>query len=176
MLVILSLYFFRREKLIFIVPILFVLAFIIPDLDYVPAKRTLNISEATLSGDVESVSQADSSGSFRVLPVLNAFKLDFTDTSTWLGYGTDYAKNSGDRDWATIWTDRGVISYFIGLILVFTCAIRSPISVMSLIFLLGCREVSNIYYIWGMLMIFTCVSYFEKRCKYLPTVSPEAEL
>ena len=130
-----------------------------------------------LGGDPEEVASADHSASFRVNTVINAFKLDFTDSRTWLGYGTDFSiADEEDRSMMTIWTDRGIICYFVGWILAFLCAIRSPFSVMTLLFLIGCRgEVLNVYYIWGSLMIYTCISYFEKQKKPQTEVEPKAE-
>ena len=169
MLVVLSFYFLRSRQMILVFPLLLLfwgqgdqeIA------DYNSAKRLHDTMKAAFSGDADEVRSADHSGASRVNTVINAFKLDFYDSRTWLGYGTDVSiSEDSDSSLMTIWTDRGVICYFIGWILVFFCAIRTPLSVMTLIFLFGCRgEVLNVYYIWGILMTFTCVSYFEKEKK-----------
>ncbi|MCI5779183.1 MAG: hypothetical protein MR051_05140 [Lentisphaeria bacterium] len=162
MLVLLSFYFFQRRQLFYVIP-LFITAFLfLPDVDYDPVQRAVVTSEATLTGDSEEVISADGSAAARVAPVLNAFKMDFSDIKTWLGHGTDAARNAGHLTQEnTIWTDRGIICYLIGLLLVFSCAIKPFLSLATLIFVCGLGgSLINVYYVWGMLMTFTCITYF----------------
>ena len=130
--------------------------------DYEPVQRMLVTSEAALTGDAQNVIEADHSAAARVAPFLNAFALDFGDSRTWLGYGTDVALADGHlNEMHTVWTDRGVITYFLGWGLVFSCAITEFLSIPTLIFIVAFGgTVSNIYYIWAFLMIFTVISYF----------------
>ena len=147
---------------------LFITAFLcLPDVDYNPVQRAVATSEATLTGDAEEVFNADGSAAARVAPVLNAFKMDFSDPQTWLGYGTEVANRAGYSDERyTIWTDRGVVSYFIGLLLVFSCAIKPFLSLATLLFLCALGgSLINVYYIWGILMTLTCVSHFHNEQK-----------
>ena len=51
-------------------------------------------------------------------------------------------------------------------VFIFTCAVRSFASIPTLIvFCAFSGQVINIYYIWGVLMIFTCISYFITKEK-----------
>ena len=168
MLVLLSFYFFQRRQLFYVIP-LFITAFLcLPDVDYNPVQRTLVTSEATLTGEAEEVINADGSAAARITPVLNAFKMDFSDIKTWLGHGTDAANNAGHlSEGNTIWTDRGIICYFLGWLLVFNCAIKPFASIATLIFVAGvCGNIINVYHIWGVLMIFTCVTYFCQQSEH----------
>jgi len=157
MLAILLIYFFQRKQQLYFIPIFVILYLFVPDLDYNPVQRAVATSEATLTGEVEEVINADGSAAARVAPVLNALDMDFSDSRTWLGYGTDASKNYGYLSQnATIWTDRGVICYFIGWILVFCCAIKPFFSIPTLIFVVGLAGgLFNVYYCWGVIMIFT---------------------
>ena len=162
MLVLLSLYFLQRKQLFYVIP-LFITAFLfLPDIEYDPVQRTVATSEASLTGDVEEVIHADGSAAARVAPVLNAFKMDFSDSKTWLGYGTDAASKAGHLAAGnTIWTDRGIVCYVIGLLFVFSCAINPFLSLATLIFFCGVGgNLVNVYYVWGILMTFTCITYF----------------
>ena len=59
--------------------------------------------------------------------------------------------------------DYGLISYILGLGLIFLCAINF-FSIATIMFFLGIGGgINNIAYGWGILMIFTCVKYFSKN-------------
>ena len=122
MLVILSIYFMSKKQRLYMIPVFVLAMSLLFNTDYEPVQRALATSEAALTGDAENVIEADHSAAARVAPILNAFALDFGDSRTWLGYGTDVALADGHlNEMHTVWTDWGVIAYFIGLILIFSC-------------------------------------------------------
>ena len=161
-LAILAVYFFRGKQLFYVVPLCLLAWILIPQVEYVPTERAMATAGAMLTLDVDEVIVADGSAAYRVAPVLNVLNLDYSDSRTWFGYGTDYSRqyklNDNEK---SIWTDRGVICYIIGILLVFTCAIKPLFSVATLLFLaVAGSSLLNFYYTWGILMIFTVVSYF----------------
>jgi hypothetical protein len=59
--------------------------------------------------------------------------------------------------------DYGLIAYILGLLFVFTCAIRF-ISIPTIMYFAGVGGgTSNVAYMWGILMIFMCVNYFRNE-------------
>ncbi len=159
---ILSLYFMSKKQIFYTIPFFAIFMIWLFNTDYEPVQRMLVTSEAALTGDTQNVIEADHSAAARVAPLLNAFALDFGDSRTWLGYGTDVALADGHlNEMHTVWTDRGVITYFLGWLLVFSCAIRKFLSIPTLCFLFLVQgSVANVYFPWMMLMIFTVLSYF----------------
>lgn len=161
-LAILAVYFFWGKQLFYVVPLCLLAWILIPQVEYVPTERAIATAGAMLTLDVDEVIVADGSAAHRVAPVLNVLNLDYSDSRTWFGYGMDYSRqyklNDNEK---SIWTDRGVICYIIGILLVFTCAIKPLFSVATLLFLaVAGSSLLNFYYTWGILMIFTVVSYF----------------
>ena len=125
----------------------------------------INTTDAAMTLVAEEVIIADHSASFRVAPILNVLNADYTDAKTWFGHGTDIDFGYDLRDVRnTLFVDRGLICFIIGLFFVFNCAIKPAFSVMALLFLVVTgAALRNIYYLWGILMIFTVVSYFAVK-------------
>ena len=165
MLVLLSFYFFQRKHMFYIIPFFIAIWVYISDVDYNPVQRTFNTAESVLTLDTEEVIKTDDSAAARITPIMNAFKMDFSDMKTWLGHGTDtFASYEHLSEQQTIWTDRGVICYLLGVAVIFACAIRPFLSLPTLMALCAFGwQVVNIYYIWGALMILTCVTYFREN-------------
>lgn len=136
-------------------------------------KRATNLLEATfLSGDIEAMHDAEGSGAIRIIPVVNTFTdIDLFNSETWLGKGTqtkEYAADFWKRttDKIVIVEQYGLISFILSLFLVFRCAIRRFFSIETLIFLgLISMTISNIYYAWTIMMIFTTIKYFDSLHK-----------
>jgi hypothetical protein len=165
---ILLLYFMRKQYLKYIIPVILFLYFIIPVIDYEPLNRARVIIEAIASGKSENIKIVDSSAAARVLPMLNTRNnLDLTSGETWFGHGTDSLVKSeylsSERMVGTI-NDYGLVAFILSLALVFICCIHRFLSVETLVFigLMG-MSVGNVYYGWGILMIFTVISYFDKN-------------
>lgn len=178
-LLILSLYFFHWKYVVPFAAVFILLPWIQSIIQSEQLDRVIAVLEATSTGDVEAVVAADHSASYRVLPMLNMFYLDFSDIHTWVGYGVDTAK---DIYFATFDSrqmigngimDYGMISYLLSLTFVFTCCIRPFLSLPTLMFFMGVGGgTNNIAYTWGILMIFTCVSYFYLQSNKNPQKQP----
>lgn len=132
--------------------------------------RVINLIGSIFSGDIEEVVAADGSGSYRVFPVLNIFRLDYNDLHTWIGSGVDTMRNiyfeSNFNPRVLVGgniLDFGIISYLIAMVFVFTCCIRPFWSLPTLFFFAGVGGFfGNGAYGWGILMIFTCLTYFYR--------------
>ena len=168
-LVILSLYFLKRQYVATIVPLLVLAYFIAPYIDFVPLQRAYQTINASMTLDVDEVVEADGSAADRVAPLLNTFtKLDIFDYDTWMGHGIDYVASQGGLSSRKQWVmvggiqDYGLLSFIVMQIVIFTCVIRKILSVETLfwIFLFG-MAFSNISYVWGAMIVFTTVRYFQ---------------
>ena len=168
-LVILSLYFLKRQYVATIVPLLVLVYFIAPYIDFVPLQRAYQTINASMTLDVDEVVEADGSAADRVAPLLNTFtKLDIFDYDTWMGHGIDYVVSQGGLSSRKQWVmvggiqDYGLLSFIVMQIVIFTCVIRKILSVETLIwiFLFG-LTFSNISYTWGAMIVFTTVRYFQ---------------
>ncbi|MDR2919733.1 MAG: hypothetical protein LBV72_10270 [Tannerella sp.] len=160
-LIILSLYFIRKEYLVYIVPLFIILYISMPYMGLTQLDRAINVLSATMERDNEVIAKADGSASVRIIPILNTINnLDLTKSETWFGYGTDYGvQNKAERMIAEI-TDYGLFAYIGGLILVFSCSIRFW-SLGTLMYFTGIGGgTANIAYQWGILMLFICMRYF----------------
>ncbi len=169
-LLILCLYFFHWKY--FVVFILFI--WMIPTIQSLTEseqlERVIKVLDAVMTGEVDEVIAADHSASYRILPVLNLVNLDFLDPNTWLGNGTDTAIDnlvgaSSARDVITGGIqDYGLIAYTLSLLFVFQCCIRPLFSLTTLLFFLTLGgAINNIAYSWGILMIFTCQTFFFQQ-------------
>lgn len=182
-LLVLTLYFFKWRYIVPFTVAIFLFPLFQEFIQNDQIDRVAAILSATLTGDAEAVVMADHSASYRVLPILNIFYLDFQNFYTWFGYGVDTAREiyfatfDPRKMVAGSILDYGLISYLLSLLFVFTCCIRPFISLPALMFFCGIGGgTGNVAYGWGILMIFTCVSYFylqsnknlpeQPRCQY----------
>ena len=119
--------------------------------------------------DADEVQETDGSASTRIAPMLNTINnLDLSSFDTWFGHGVDYsyniAKKKGIKILGAI-DDFGLIAYILSLFLVFSCAIDF-FSLATVMYFLGVGGgTTNIAYGWGLLMIFTCIKYFNHQNK-----------
>ncbi len=159
----LSLYFIRRRTAIYVIPLLCGLFFVGQSLEIKQMERAVSTAQAFTTGEKESIVEADGSAAYRVIPILNFFKLNFFDKDTWLGHGTDYSKKI-KRENLVIGgiSDYGLLSFIIVIIFVYSCIIRRFFSIETLFFVfIFAMTLPNGYYVWGCMMIFTAVRYFQ---------------
>lgn len=175
-LLLLLLYFFNWKYIIPLVVVFMFLPTIAEVTESTELRRVLDVMESTTSGDIEAVMTADTSASFRVAPIMNMFHADYWDVKLWIGHGLD---SSYDVIQSSLMNSRyellpgeildiGIIGYGLSLVLVFSCAIRPIASLPTLMFFCGVGGgTNNVAYCWGILMIFTVVSYFyEQKQKF----------
>ena len=169
---ILGLYFITRKTAFYIIPLLIVLFSIGIFLEIEQFKRPVNLIEATISskGDIKQMRRSEDSGAQRILPLINTLtKTDLTKSETWLGNGT-ISLEEASNNWRKndlklgVIDQYGMIAFILSMVLVYSCMIKRILSLETLIFvgLLGC-SLSNIYYIWGCVMIFTVIRYFQEQ-------------
>lgn len=166
---ILSLYFINRQTVFYIIPLFIALFAVSSQLEIKQFNRATSLGGAVLTGDIQSMKEADGSGASRIIPLINTFaNMDLTKEETWIGVGTttiEHNTTGWKRDDVKIGAieQYGILTYFISLLFIFNCFIRKILSIETLIFilLLGCSLV-NVYYVWGILMLFGTIKYFDK--------------
>lgn len=169
---ILSLYFITLRTSFYVIPFMGIVFLIAINMEIKQLDRSLNVIEATMSGSVEEIRNTDGSAASRIVPIINTFKdIDFLSKETWFGIGTtskEYNETGWKRENVKLVAveQYGILTYILSLLFVFKCCIRKFFSLESLIFLvlLGVSLI-NIYYIWGILIIFMCVKYFDRLKK-----------
>lgn len=165
---ILSLYFINRQTVFYIIPLFIAFFAVSSQLEIKQFDRATNLGGAVLTGDIQSMKEADGSGASRIIPLINTFaNMDLTKEETWIGVGTttiEHNTTGWKRDDVKIGAieQYGILTYFISLLFIFNCFIRKILSIETLIFilLLGCSLV-NVYYVWGILMLFGTIKYFD---------------
>ena len=171
-LLLLMLYFFNWK---YVIPVILIFMFL-PEIaeitESAELRRVIDVMEASTSGNVDEVINADTSASFRVAPIMNMLHADYSDINLWTGHGIDSAYEILQADFMNSRydilpeeiLDTGIIGYVLSLVFIFCCAIRQIISLPTLMFLLGVGgSIRNSAYGWGILMIFTVVSYFYEQ-------------
>lgn len=164
---VLSLYFMKGAYFVFAIPIFIAVFFTLSYFEVRQFERATTVAEATMTGDVEEIQEADGSASSRIAPLINTINgLDINSSETWFGHGTDYsykvARTKGIRKIGDI-DDYGLIAYFLSLTIVFLCAINVN-SLGAIMFFMGIAGgTGNVPYLWGLLMIMTCIRYFNNH-------------
>ncbi len=169
---ILSLYFINWKNAIYIVPLFLTLFTILIQVENKQLNRVVNLAEAITTNNIQSIKSSEGSGASRIVPIINTFTtLDLSNKKTWIGIGTTTIEHNttGWRRNDTIISSieqYGLLTYLLSLVLIFQCFIRKILSIETLFFilLLGCSLIS-IYYVWGILMLFTTIKYFEQNQK-----------
>ena len=166
-LMVLAMYFVQAKSLWYIAPIFVVLYFILPLLNIFQLDRAVNVINATMTGDVETVIEIDDSAASRVAPILNTIKdIDLYSSKTWFGEGT-YTKEVAfdfqlrfNRKIGRI-EEFGLLSFIFMQIMFFVCMASKFLSLETLLWIviLGV-SLGNVAYGWGIVMIFTAVKYF----------------
>jgi hypothetical protein len=129
-------------------------------------QRAVSIVEAASTGDADEVIEADGSAAIRVIPLLNLFtKTDLTKQETWVGRKSmeKVARSHINKD-ASLYSQYGIVVFFWGIFLIYSCMIYRILSVETLIFyFLYGFVINNIYYVWGALLVMTVVRYFQEQ-------------
>ena len=168
-LVILSLYFVQRKYLLRMIIFSVLVSFILNKIDSNPFKRTIDTVNSIFTLNQQEIYDTDGSASLRILPLLNSYNFisDNIDKATlWFGFGIDSNATLPSDEFRNIsdLSDYGLITYIFSLIFVFKCCIKNFLSMQTLFFfiLLG-AGISSIAYLWGILMLFSSLKYFELR-------------
>ncbi len=160
-----AMYFVQAKRLWYVVPVFMGLYFTLPLMNIHQLDRAVNVINATLTLDAEVVRETDGSAASRITPWLNTLNMDLNDPETWFGKGTIRVEDKyhGMSQKAKIGNidQYGLLSYSVSLIFVFSCCIKF-ISLPTMMYFAGVGGgVTNIAYLWGILMIFSAVKYFE---------------
>lgn len=167
----LCLYFIQWRTAIYIVPLLAGLFFVGQALEIEQMDRALRVTRATMTGDVKEIQAEDGSAASRVVPLVNTLKIDLTDRKSWFGSGTstyEQATTAWRRTTQKISVveQYGLIGLIVSLSLVYSCVICYFISLETLMFvILFGMSLGNTAYVWGAMMMFTAIRYFQKSKK-----------
>ena len=159
-------YFVQVKRLWYVVPVFFMLYFVLPLLNIKQFDRAINVINATMTLDADVVREVDGSASSRIMPWFNTFNMDMSSFETWFGGGTkteeDQAKSHVQQTRKIGNIDQyGLLTYIVSCFFLWTCCFRfmSFETVMGLAGVGG--GVMNIAYAWGILMVFTAIRYFQ---------------
>lgn len=167
-LMILAMYFLKTKTLWYVVPIFIGLYFTLPLMNIKQLNRAVNVINATLTLDVKEVQNADAGAASRVVPILNTLNMDLSKKETWIGKGTQ-AKEVQSR----VYLEKhgkiggidqyGLLSFIVMQVCVFVFVFRFlslPTMFWAMVFGFS---FGNVAYVWGCLMIFTAVRYFQEK-------------
>lgn len=163
-------YFVQIKRLWYVVPVFFILYFVLPLLHIKQFDRVVNVINATMTLDPNIVNETDGSAASRIVPILNTLNIDLNSTESWFGAGTktkeEGLKNYMQKKGLIGNIDQyGLLSYIVSLIFVFVCCFKIR-SFETIMFFAGVGGgVTNIAYLWGILMIFTTIRYFQTKYK-----------
>lgn len=162
-----AMYFVQAKRLWYVVPVFIGLYFTLPLMNIRQLDRAVNVINATLTLDAETVIETDMSASSRVVPFINTLNMDLSSSETWFGKGTIRKEDmySGMALKAKMGNidQYGLLSYIVSLILVFSCCMNF-MSLPTIMFFAGVGGgVTNIAYLWGILMVFTVIRYFQTK-------------
>lgn len=167
-LLILLLYFVNSRYIYYSIPILIIVVYILPTIDYSPVQRVYSNIETIRTLNEKVISTTDASASTRILPFIYTLQhFDLSTTETWFGKGTDSGlKNDkgGRKRMIGGMSDYGLISYFFALGLIFSTCIRKLISIETLFFIIILMaEIRSIYVWWAIFMVFSAVKYYQNK-------------
>ena len=151
-----------------VIPLLMILYFTIPYIDYEPLQRAKAVIEVSTTLDADKIYKVDMSASARILPYIYTLEhFDITSADTWFGEGIDTGNNNdkwGLKRMIGGMTDYGFLAYIFALLLIFRCCVKNIFSLETLIFvILLMAEIRSIYVWWGVLMLFAKVRYFQEQ-------------
>lgn len=158
-------YFVQAKRLWYVVPVFFILYFVLPLLNIKQLDRAVNVINATMTLDADIVKETDGSASTRIVPILNTINMDLSSSETWFGEGTKLKEDvyRGMSQKAKIGSidQYGLLSFIVLLIFVFVCCFKIR-SLETIMFFAGVGgSVGNIAYCWGILMVFTVIRYCQ---------------
>lgn len=165
----LSIYFINKRNLLYLLPLVIGLFFLGNSIEIRNFERAKITLEATMSGDNQTIAEADGSAALRIVPLINTIKMDPFDEDNWFGKGTK-AKDEYKKWWKyaetkiSIVDQYGIIGLIASLILLFTCIIRRFLSIEMLMFvILFGLTLGNIAYVWGAMFMFATIRYFQVK-------------
>lgn len=169
-LIILSCYFVNRKYILYAILVGGSMFLILKNIDYQPINRVVNTVAIVPTMDKEKLAEVDGSAFTRINPIMNTFLyLDLSTFEGWFGHGIDYSLNGGkwyvgNKSMVGGIADYGFLSFIIMQLLICSCCFRTlfSIDVAFYILLIG-FSVGNIFYGWGMVMMFTVVKYFSNN-------------
>ena len=165
-LAILVFYFFKINTLLKFSLISTLIFITVVNINFTPFQRAIASLESVITFDNEAIVEADGSAALRIIPVFNTLKaIDINNSKIWLGNGIDSNISSemlGETRTAGDFGDYGLISYILSFFLVFTLCIKKFFSLETVVFLSLCGAgIANIAYVWGILLLFTIMRYFQ---------------
>lgn len=170
-LIFLTLYFVRKDNWYYMVPFLAICYSLIQASGIEALDRATSTIEATSTLDAQIVRETDGSASARIAPLLNSLNADFTSFDTWFGKGIDAGLK--DKLNRTLFDDYGFIFYLLSLLLNFSCGFSFwSLSTIFMFAGLAGGSGGNIQYQWTLLMIMTCIKYFQEN-RYNPDIYEE---
>lgn len=167
---IMCLYFVRPKTFIYTIPIIAVFLGGIKYFGNKQFERVIVATEATFSGNIKNISQADGSASARIIPLVNTLiYTDLTKKESWIGGGTlskdgslNYWKNLNRK--IPVVEQYGLLGLVASLFLIYTCSIRYLFSLETLYFIILLQmSIINAYVVWSMIFIFTAINYFQEQ-------------
>lgn len=167
---IICLYFINWKSFLYIIPLLLGLFLILQYSKNEQFHRAKVSIEATLTGNVKTISKADGSASVRIIPLVNTLtNLEMHKREIWLGEGTS-SINERDTAWAdpnrkiSIIEQYGLLGFICSLILLYTCIVKDFFSCETLCFvLLLTLTITNTYLAWSVFFTFSTISYFYRQ-------------
>lgn len=165
-LAIIALYFIPRKNYILSILIVFIIALLFFNVDFLPLNRARDSFLAFLTLDREKVMQADGSAAARIIPIVNTLtELDLTSWEGWFGHGVDYGLSKwifSERNMVGGIADYGFLSFIIMQLAVYSCMIKRFFSLETLLWAcIGLLTLANVPLNWGAMMMFTVVRYFQ---------------
>ena len=172
MIAIILLFFLRSKNFIYIVPFFLVVVAVVVYSNVEQIQRILFLIEAMKTNDATEILTADSSGAARILPFFNTIQeFDLTSKNFLFGSGTIMEEYEAAKWKEYLMTQKistieqyGFVTWIVSLLFVFKCAIRKFFCVETIVFIVALGfNLGNIAYVWGILMMFTMIKYFEKN-------------
>lgn len=168
----LSLYFVNRKALVIVPLLFFALTSINEYINFASLNRSIKVATAISSADAQQIHKADGSAYYRIAPIVNTIQNSDVFSSTfWFGNGIDSTIKNGSVDLHSVMiggvADYGFLSSIFLLLFVYHSAIRHFFCLETLFFivLMACT-LGNVYYGWGILMLFTIIKRFEHKYYY----------
>lgn len=172
-LMILGLYFVKRQYVNFLVCSFLFIIMVLPALHIEQLNRVLRVIDAVPTLDNEKIIAADGSAATRILPIVNTLhNFDLLSDIFWFGKGlnkkTDTINYYSSETMLGCISSFGFFAYLMSCGIVFGCAIRRFRSIPTLMHFVGVGgAVTNIQYHWGLLMIWTVLYYFIEKHHYI---------
>lgn len=176
-LIILSLYFVRKNNWYYVLPTLLILYGLIQASGIEHLDRATSVMNNVAQFDKEGAREADGSGASRVSPFLNSLNADFTKFETWFGYGTDYSRENNlfIHQTSTLFDDYGFLFYILSITLNLSCAFKFwSLGTIFMFAGIGGGSGGNIQYGWALMMVMTCVRFFYEN-RYNPEIYEDEE-